>query len=609
MNTILRVGCGVNRTYPANPKLCGYEIQELLQKMAQQEPDVMLFPSLALSSPSCGALFRNATLLDACQEQLSQLQIASKEQQGYLFVGLPLRDGGTVRSALAVLRQGQLLGYLPTQSAPQGLVGENPSQLMLPMDTLFACGELKLMALGCSPLELPLHLGEIQRTGCDLVLLPCYHPVRAGELQQIRRLCKTLSQALGIGIAVANGGAGDTSHPDAFQGYAGVWECGQELCFQWGYYDSFSVLCDVDADILHANKMFTAFHPVFHAFPGTAGKRGLLRKVEQNPYLPQDPQEREAYLDHLFHLQASSLAKRMSNTGLGRLVLGVSGGLDSTLALLVGVQALQDLNLPRDRLTGITMPGFGTSDRTYYNALALLEALQVRQREISIRACVTQHLADIGQDPDQRDVTYENAQARERCQILLDVANQENALVIGTGDLSEEALGWCTFGGDHLASYNVNSCITKTVVRALVEHCAQLEAFAPCREILQDILDTPVSPELLPPDETGEITQKTEDILGPYLLHEFFLYYLVKYGFRPAKLYYYACIAFSTQLEPAFIREKLKLFLRRFVTSQFKRSCTPDAAQVTDVSPGAAFPFPSDCGYRAFLDEVDSIHF
>ena len=609
MNSILRIGCAVNRTYPANPKLCGYEIQELLQKMSPQDPDVMLFPSLSLSSPSCGALFHSATLLDACKEQLAQLQIASKEQEGYLFVGLPLLDGGRACSALAVLQKGQLLGYLPTQSSPQELGKGIDSQMILPQDTLFACGDLKMMVLSCSPLELPKYLDLVENTGCDLVLLPCFHPVQAGQLQAIRQLCACLSRSLGIGIAVANGGAGDTSHPNAFQGYAGVWECGQELCFQSSFYESVFTLCDVDADILRASKTFSAFHPVFHTFPGTCGKRGLLRTLVQNPYLPQDPQEQQDYLDHLFHLQASSLAKRMANTGINRLVLGISGGLDSTLALLVSVQALKDLNIPLDHLIGITMPGFGTSDRTYYNALALLEKLQVQQREISIRAGVTQHLADLGHDLQQKNVTYENAQARERCQILLDVANEENALVVGTGDLSEEALGWCTFGGDHLANYNVNSCITKTVVRALVEHCSHLAEFVSCQEILQDILDTPVSPELLPPDEAGEITQRTEDILGPYPLHEFFLYYLVKYGFRPSKLYYYACIAFSAELEPAFIREKLKLFLRRFFTSQFKRTCAPDAAQVTDVALGNAFPFPSDCGYRAFVDEVDAIHF
>ena len=280
------------------------------------------------------------------------------------------------------------------------------------------------------------------------------------------------------------------------------------------------------------------------------GKRGLLRPVRPDPYLPEDPAAADAYLDELFSMQTASLAARLQNTGLSRMVVGVSGGLDSTLALLVSAAAADALDLPRENVVAVTMPGFGTSDRTYFNALSLIEHLGATGRDISIKAAVLQHFEDIGHDPAKKNTTYENAQARERAQILLDLANAVGGLVVGTGDLSEEALGWSTFAGDHISNYNVNVCITKTMIRRMVDYIARAELLGDAAEVLRDILDTPVSPELLPPDAAGNIQQKTEDILGPYALHDFFLYYLVKYGFRPSKLYYYACVAFSGRWTP-----------------------------------------------------------
>jgi NAD+ synthase (glutamine-hydrolysing) len=295
----------------------------------------------------------------------------------------------------------------------------------------------------------------------------------------------------------------------------------------------------------------------------------------------------------------------MENTGITKLVLAVSGGLDSTVALLVCVEAMALLDLPRKNIIGVTLPGFGTSDTTYYNALNLLEKLEVTRRDISIKAAVQQHFEDIGHGG-EKDITYENAQARERTQVILDIANMIGGLMVGTGDLSEEALGFCTFGGDQLAGYNVNCCITKTVLRELTAHIADNNLIEGVADILRDILDTPVSPELLPPDEAGDIQQKTEEILGPYILHDFFLYHFIRYRFGPTKLYFYACMAFAGEMEPPFIKDKLRLFLKRFCAGQFKRACAPDAAAITQVNLlGANYRIPSDLDPSFLLAELE----
>ena len=424
---------------------------------------------------------------------------------------------------------------------------------------------------------------------------------------------QALSESFGIAIAFVRGGQGDTSHPVAFQGHAAICECGEMLAEYTGEsfgqhtfaLESFCFARDLDCDILRASQRFANDRDADVQLKEREGKKGLLRSISRDPFLPVEEKQMQEYLHTLFTLQVQSLVSRAANTGLHHLVLGVSGGLDSTLALLVCHEALKELDLPEKNLIAITMPGFGTSDRTYYNALSLISALGAQNRDISIKASVLQHFEDISHDPSVRDVTYENAQARERTQILLDVANSCRGIVVGTGDMSEDALGWCTFGGDHLANYNVNVCLTKTMIRKMVTYlCGQFDEKV--GNILRDIVDTPVSPELLPPDESGKIQQKTEDILGSYALHDFFLYYLLRCNFSPRKLYYYACLAFSGEFSANYILEKLKVFLNRFCAGQFKRSCTPDSAKLTDVNLGE-YPIPSDCSPQALLADLSDI--
>ncbi|MCL2055651.1 MAG: NAD(+) synthase [Oscillospiraceae bacterium] len=585
MDAISRVAAIIPKINTANPPDCLEEIAQALSELPEGGFDIAVTPCLALCGPGCGSLGANPALVRACTEALEEAARLTAGQDSFFLCGTIADIWGQNIPAMAVLCRGELIALIPAagESAPPG---------MMPADTVFAAGTMRFCVVSCGLDDLARAFLDAAGTGCDLVIITAYDPVWAGRISEIKALLQSLSAATGCAAVLVNGGIGDSSSPYAYRGFAAVYECGEELAFALGENRSFSVTVDLDGDVIRADKRSKALkEPVCTVHP-LPGRSDLLRPVNRNPFLPQ--KDIPAYLDELFLLQARSLASRMENTGITKLVLGVSGGLDSTAALLAGVKALELLGLPRENLTGITMPGFGTSDQTYYNALSLLENLKVTRRDISIKQAVRQHFEDIGHTG-EKDTAYENAQARERTQILMDIANMTGALVVGTGDLSEEALGFATFGGDHLANYNVNSCITKTVLRELVAHLADTGGFGEVSGVLRDILDTPVSPELIPPDEYGEITQKTEEILGPYALHDFFLYYFVKCSFAPSKLYSYACAAFAGELEPQFIREKLDIFIRRFCAGQFKRACAPDAASITEVNLlGVNFTVPSD---------------
>ena len=311
----------------------------------------------------------------------------------------------------------------------------------------------------------------------------------------------------------------------------------------------------------------------------------------------------------IFHMQVAGLKQRLAILGSAKAVVGISGGLDSTLALLVSVEAMRQLGRPASDVCGVTMPCFGTSDRTYNNSWELMRTLGISCKEINIKDAVNLHFSDIGHDPSVHNGTYENSQARERTQILMDYASVVGGIVVGTGDLSELALGWCTYNGDHMSMYGVNASIPKTLIRWMIDAISEMPAFAPSRAVLQDILDTPISPELLPPDAEGKIAQHTEDLVGPYALHDFFLYYVLRFGFRPTKIYTLACRAFAGDFEPKVIKKWLKTFYRRFFTQQFKRSCLPDGVKVGSVtlSPRGDWRMPSDAGARLWLDEVESL--
>ncbi len=344
--------------------------------------------------------------------------------------------------------------------------------------------------------------------------------------------------------------------------------------------------------------------------PAEAQDRGkettdFRRKVDPKPFVPAEKQTREQSCSDIFTIQATGLAQRLDKTGIKKAVLGISGGLDSTLALLVTYFAYQQLQRPVKDIIGVTMPGFGTSDRTYDNAASLMQELGITSKDISIRDACIQHMEDIGHDPNEKDITYENLQARERTQILMDIANQEEGLVVGTGDLSELALGWCTYNGDHMSMYGVNASIPKTLVKYLVAWFAE-SAEPNIKRVLEDILNTPISPELLPLDETGNIQQMTEKVIGSYDLHDFFLYYVLRFGFSPAKIVFLAEHAFEDSDRQTIINQ-LRVFYKRFFTQQFKRSCMPDGVKVGSVSlsPRGDWRMPSDASYALWLNELE----
>lgn len=610
MEPFIRTCAALPSVTPGDPQACLISALDLADKGAAVGADLIVLPALSLCGASCGSLLCNRMVLEGADRALSSLARKTSHINAYIIAGLPTSTDQGMISACAVLNRGRILDLIPTIDAPAPLSGCMPASV--PADSpgpysLYRCGALRFCVLSCDPEHLAWYAPEAVRRGAQLLVVPCCTPVRAGDISRYRRQAKELSQALGCAILLVNGGVGESSSPSVYRGFGCLAECGKELAFQSGAQQSFSLNADVDPDILASRCACPP--PEARGFGVGSltpnSKSRLLRKVERNPFLPSDYTEAQEYLEELFSLQVDALAARMRKTGLNRLVLGVSGGVDSTLALLVCAKALDSLGLQRHNLVGVTMPGFGTTDRTYLNALSLIEHLDAEKKEISIKKSVLQHFEDIGQDPAVHDVTYENAQARERTQILFDLANQLGGLVVGTGDLSEAALGWCTFGGDQLSSFNVNSSITKNVARSIIRQQADQKEFSAVRTALLDVLDTPVSPELLPPSVSGEIHQKTEDILGPYELHEFFLYYFVRYQLAPSKILLYACAAFEGVYTQEEIRSTLRSFLQRFFAGQFKRSCSPDSAALCDVSLSSPFfTMPSDASARMMLDEL-----
>ena len=428
------------------------------------------------------------------------------------------------------------------------------------------------------------------------------------------------------GYVYVSAGMGESSSDLVFSGHSVIASCGTVIRESEGYLaDNYLMTADIDIDRIRADRMKQSSFADCAAQVRAMWKQepNILRtmenallpddaapdyRVSKHPFIPSDKASRQLRCAQILAMQATALARRLAVTG-GKVVVGISGGLDSTLALLAACKAVDMLHLPRTNILGITMPCFGTTDRTYHNALDLMTSLGVSQREIPIHNAVRQHFADIGHDESDHSVTYENCQARERTQVLMDVANKIGAIVLGTGDLSEIALGWCTYNADHMSMYGVNSGVPKTLVRWVIQTAAENEAFSSSRECLQSILDTPISPELLPPDEKGNILQQTEDVVGPYALHDFFLYYAIRFGYPPKKVFELCCIAFQDDFSCETILKWLKNFYRRFWTQQFKRNCMPDGVKIGSIalSPRGDWRMPSDAQYKAWMDECDCI--
>lgn len=603
MLNLIRIAAVTGRVDPGSPAGCRKYLTEEIKKAGAHSPDVILLPSDILLPPSAQSLRRQGFMLDLCRQELSRLAEDLRELPSLLFVGLPVSLHGVTVSAMAALRQGELLGFVLPPSVPEGPLPEG----FLPASAVFEAGGARLRVLpGCDAGK-ALQYGSLAGD-CDCLLLPCYEPAKVGSADRAEQALSVLSRELGCAAVLCCGAGSDSSHPVCYRGFAVIAEAGETVSVQAEFGQSASLCYDIDLDIVRRSRdtLPASPAPAAYRFPAVPHDYAL-RSFSSTPYLPMEPEAERRALREWFELQSHSLAARLSNTGIDRAVVGISGGLDSTLALLVCHRAAQLMRLSPDHILAVTMPGFGTSDRTHQNALDLPRKLGMSTMDISIVPAVGQHLADIGHPLDRHDVTYENAQARERTQILLDLGNQIGGIAVGTGDLTEEALGWCTFGGDALAGYNVNVTVPKTAIRRIVAMLAEESTDAELAAILRDILDTPISPELLPPDESGSITQKTEEILGDYEVHDFYLYYFVKYGFSPKKLLFYAENAFDDRYTEEQLRTWLATFLRRFVGGQFKRSVAPEAAAITDFGLSSMdFSVPSDMSARTLLRELEN---
>lgn len=634
----LKVAAAVPQVHVAD---CGFNAERIValsQQAAQRGVEIAAFPELSLTGYTCGDLFLQSTLLDAAEEALEAVLKGTRKLPLALIAGMPVRHGSELYNCAVVMAQGRIMGVVPKCSIPNYNEFYEArwfaSGAEITSDTVVLCGqeadfgrdltfEVNGAEFGveiCEDLWVAVPpSSQLALAGAKVIFNLSASPEVAGKHDYLRSLVAQQSARTLSAYVYCSAGPGESSTDLVFAGNGIIAENGtilrESARFSTG--EQLTV-ADVDIERLETERRrMTTFRTEDAAaettvveleIPESLRPETLDRDIDPAPFVPANDARRRERCEEILSIQACGLAQRLAHTGSKCAVIGISGGLDSTLALLAAVRAFDRLGISRKGIIGITMPGFGTTDRTYRNAVDLMLELGVTEREISIRKACEQHFADIGLDPSDRSAAYENAQARERTQILMDVANMEGGLVIGTGDLSELALGWATYNGDQMSMYGVNCSVPKTLVRHLVEWSAE-QLSGRIREILLDICDTPVSPELLPADAEGNIAQKTEDLVGPYELHDFFLYHFVRSGFGPAKILYLAQTAFQGRYDYPTILRWMQTFFRRFFSQQFKRSAMPDGPKVGSVSlsPRGDWRMPSDASAAVWLAQIEEL--
>ena len=638
MLEFIRIACAVPEVQVANVEKNTQDICSYLEQADKQNVDVVLFPELALTGYSCADLFFQDALLNAAEKGLLQiLDCAANYPNLTAVVGLPVRAGHQLLNCAAVIRGGELKGlvsksFLPDHgessesrwfsAVPEGTVVELAGKTVFAdSQTLFRLGDTLVAVELCEDLFSPIAPSAIHAlSGAEVILNPAASPETAGKRSTRCARVKSQSAACKCIYAFASAGYTESTADLVFSGHSIIAENGTVLQQNSQLTDTgYMLVQDCDLGKIRAERRRnTTFRNAASIYADTCQEvilgedalrgDGSLYPVQKLPFIPSTAAERKAFCLDVFQLQVTGLKQRLKTIN-SNAVIGISGGLDSTLALLVAVEAMRQLDRPLTNVYGVTMPCFGTSDRTYNNSWELMKKLGIDAKEISIKNAVTLHFQDIGHDASVHNGTYENSQARERTQILMDYASTVGGIVVGTGDLSELALGWCTYNGDHMSMYGVNGTIPKTLIRWIIEAVADLPGFAPAKEVLMDVLDTPISPELLPPDAQGKISQQTEDLVGPYALHDFFLYHILRYGFTPTKIYTLACRAFQDDFEPAVIKKWLRTFYWRFFTQQFKRNCMPDGAKAgpLGLGPRGDWKMPSDASGRIWLAEIENL--
>lgn len=648
MKDIVRVSTAVPKLKLADTKYNCEQMISSIKKAKDEKSSILLFPELSLTGYTCGDLFFQNELLEGVKSGIAELARASRDYDGAVVLGAPITIHDRLYNAALVLSHGRVCGILPKTFLPdhdefcekrwfsssRELDVKTICSSELGIDEVYdiPTGAGIIFDVGasvsfgieiCEDLWTPIPPSSyLALGGAELILNLSASNETALKRDSRRRLVADQSARCIAAYVYASAGAYESTTDLIFSGHCIFAQCGELLLENDECPASEAFLtCDIDLGRLRADRLVnTNYKDSVYAY----GKRdelvrvklddirdasnGELLRISRSPFLPSSPHKAHEYCMEIFELQTAALARRLECVG-ALPVVGVSGGLDSTLALLVSCAAVKKLGKPCSSVYGITLPGFGTSGRTYNNSIKLMQALGVTVREISIKKACLCHFEDIGQDPACLDLTYENAQARERTQVLMDFAGKVGGLVVGTGDLSELALGWCTYNADHMSMYGVNAGVPKTVIRKIVGTLVDDDIFKDASDVLADVLDTPISPELLPTDASGEIAQVTEDIVGPYELHDFYIYYALRYGFSPEKIYELAKLAFAGAYDDAVLLKWLKNFYRRFFTQQFKRSCQPDGVKVDvlSLSPRGDLRMPSDASFAVWQRAVDSL--
>ena len=615
------------------------EIEKLIANAEGQGVELICFPELAITGYSCQDLFKEQLLLSKAEEGLMMLLDFTRKLNIICIAGMPILAGGLLLNCAVVIQGGSLLGVVPKTYLPNynefyekrwfaSAQDLNPTGLYLAGSHISISATPKLFETAsgvkfgveiCEDVWAPVPpSNNLTMAGADIIFNCSASDELIGKHRYLCSLVAQQSARTISGYVYASCGFGESTQDVVYGGNAMIFENGRLLVEGERYSLQPQLqVSQIDIDRLrterHTNSTFInaqrgATAEIIGCKAVELTKFRMLRSVNPHPFIPKN-EDMAHTCEEILNIQTVGLAKRLVHTNCKHVVVGISGGLDSTLALLVCVRTFDKLGFDRKGIVGVTMPGFGTTDRTHDNATMLMQTLDISQMEISITQAVTQHFEDIGHDIKKHDTTYENSQARERTQILMDLANRLNAMVVGTGDLSELALGWATYNGDHMSMYGVNAGIPKTLIQYLIHYMADQPDFKAQQETLLDIIDTPISPELTPADAMGNIKQKTEDLVGPYELHDFFLYYFLRFGFRPSKVFFLATHAFGEKYDRETIKRWLTTFCRRFFSQQFKRSCLPDGPKVGSVSlsPRGDWRMPSDASSTLWIKECEAL--
>lgn len=621
---------------------CDYNIEQIIAQVTEAEEkgvEIIVFPELCVTGYTCQDLFRQSTLLENVELSVVRLLGHMRKMNVIAIIGIPVIVGDLLLNCAAVIQKGSILAMIPKTYLPNynefyekrwfaSLQDLRETQIryagnkitITPEPLLVRTSENVLFGVEiCEDVWAPAPpSNRLALSGADLIFNLSASDELVGKHDYLKGLLAQQSARTITGYIYSGSGFGESTQDVVYGGNAMIYENGVLL----EEADRFSLepqmmIGQIDIERLRSERRTNSTYVnaqrgnnaiIVDALPTDSIPFTLIRKIDPHPFIPASS-DMQRSCEEIINIQSCGLAKRVIHTNSKNLVVGISGGLDSTLALLICVNTFDMLHLDRKGIIGVTMPGFGTTDRTYQNALTLMKNLGITIKEINIAKAVNQHFEDIGHDPKIHDVTYENSQARERTQILMDLTNQIGGFVVGTGDLSELALGWATYNGDHMSMYGVNGSVPKTLIRYLVRYIAEYKMDEATKAVLLDIIDTPISPELIPGDEKGNINQKTEDLVGPYELHDFYLYYFLRFGFSPRKIFFLAQHAFKGMYDDATIKKWLSTFFRRFFNQQFKRSCLPDGPKVGSVSlsPRGDWRMPSDAVSRLWLKECEEL--